>query len=65
MGANEQAWKAPLRLAGRHAALEPLSPAHADGSVRDTVAFSIIESEWPAVKRNLLDRLARGGRDHG
>jgi len=26
---------------------------HADGSVRDTVAFSIIESEWPAVKRNL------------
>ena len=30
---------------------------HADGSVRDTVAFSIIESEWPAVKRNLLYRL--------
>lgn len=30
---------------------------HADGSVRDTVAFSIIESEWPAVKRNLLHRL--------
>ncbi|HZX79271.1 GNAT family N-acetyltransferase [Lysobacter sp.] len=43
---------------------------HADGSVRDTVAFSIIESEWPAVKRNLLHRLERhdtgkgeGGRD--
>ena len=30
---------------------------HADGSVRDTVAFSIIESEWPAVKRNLQHRL--------
>lgn len=30
---------------------------HADGSVRDTVAFSIIESEWPAVKRNLRHRL--------
>ena len=30
---------------------------HADGSVRDTVAFSIIESEWPAVKRNLQYRL--------
>lgn len=30
---------------------------HADGSVRDTVAFSIIQSEWPAVKRNLLHRL--------
>lgn len=32
---------------------------HADGSVRDTVAFSIIQSEWPAVKRNLLHRLER------
>ncbi|MEO6138541.1 MAG: GNAT family N-acetyltransferase [Luteimonas sp.] len=31
---------------------------HADGSVRDTVVFSIIDSEWPAVKRNLLARLA-------
>lgn len=30
---------------------------HADGSVRDTVAFSIIESEWPAVKRNLRHRI--------
>jgi N-acetyltransferase len=35
---------------------------HADGSVRDTVAFSIIASEWPAVKRNLQCRLAAGGR---
>lgn len=30
---------------------------HADGSVRDTVAFSIVESEWPAVKRNLIHKL--------
>lgn len=30
---------------------------HADGSVRDTVAFSIIESEWPAVKRSLSFKL--------
>jgi len=32
---------------------------HADGSVRDTVAFSIIEPEWAAVKRNLIHRLER------
>ncbi|MDR0181481.1 GNAT family N-acetyltransferase [Lysobacter arvi] len=32
---------------------------HADGSVRDTVAFSILQSEWPAVKRNLQHRLER------
>ena len=28
-----------------------------DGSYRDTVVFSIIESEWPAVKQNLRFRL--------
>lgn len=31
----------------------------ADGSIRDTVVYSIIASEWPAVKNNLLSRLAR------
>ncbi len=34
---------------------------HADGSVRDTVVFSIIESEWPAVKRNLQHKLDQHG----
>jgi RimJ/RimL family protein N-acetyltransferase len=31
-----------------------------DGSYRDTVVFSIIASEWPAVKRNLEYLLDRG-----
>lgn len=31
---------------------------HADGSIRDTVVFSIIESEWPAAKRHLQYKLA-------
>ena len=31
----------------------------ADGSYRDTVVFSIIESEWPAVKRHLRFQLER------
>ena len=30
-----------------------------DGSYRDTVVFSIIESEWPAVKRHLMFQLER------
>lgn len=30
---------------------------HSDGSPRDTVVFSIIDGEWPAVKRNLLHKL--------
>lgn len=29
----------------------------ADGSLRDTVVYSIIAPEWPAVKRNLQSRL--------
>lgn len=28
-----------------------------DGSIRDTVIFSVIDSEWPAVKAGLLARL--------
>jgi RimJ/RimL family protein N-acetyltransferase len=30
---------------------------HADGTPRDTVIFSIIDSEWQGVKRNLLFKL--------
>ena len=28
-----------------------------DGTVRDTVVYSIIEAEWPSVKQNLLHRM--------
>lgn len=30
-----------------------------DGSVRDSVVYSILGSEWPTVKRHLITRLAR------
>src|SRR5205809_626441 len=36
-----------------------------DGSYRDTVMFSIIESEWPAVKARLEQRLATLARAAG
>lgn len=29
-----------------------------DGSIRDTVVYSILEHEWPAVKNNLMNKLA-------
>jgi len=32
-----------------------------DGSLRDTVVFSITDSEWPAVRAGLRHRLGRGG----
>ena len=34
---------------------------YADGSLRDTVAFSIIAQEWAAVRRHLDFKLAEGG----
>jgi len=34
-----------------------------DGSVRDTVMYSILATEWPDVKRHLSTRLARHGSD--
>ena len=33
--------------------------ARRDGTVRDTVMFSILAAEWPDVKRHLVTRLAR------
>ena len=38
---------------------------HADGTPRDTVVFSIIDSEWPAVKSHLQYKLEQGNRIHG
>lgn len=36
--------------------------ARRDGTVRDTVMYSILASEWPDVKRHLATRLSRAGR---
>jgi N-acetyltransferase len=35
--------------------------ARPDGSVRDTVMYSILAAEWPGVRRHLQWRLARNG----
>lgn len=37
--------------------------ARRDGSVRDTVMYSILRAEWADVQRHLLTRLARAGGD--
>jgi len=39
--------------------------ARRDGTVRDSVMFSILLGEWPDVKRHLLSRLARHGTGTG
>lgn len=32
-----------------------------DGSIRDTVVYSILQHEWPAVKNNLMNKLVLDG----
>ena len=42
----------------RHSALRR------DGSVRDTVMYSILRDEWPAIKSQLHDRIGRDSEHH-
>ena len=58
---NQASRNAIARLGARQDGILRSHRRHADGSVRDTVAFSIIESEWPAVKRNLDHKLQNHG----
>jgi len=55
---NQASRTAIARLGAKQDGVLRSHKRHADGSVRDTVVFSIIASEWPAVKRNLIARLA-------
>jgi RimJ/RimL family protein N-acetyltransferase len=51
------------RLGAREEGILRQHLRHRDGTLRDTVCFSIIDSEWPAVKAGLqakLDAHARG-----
>ena len=32
-----------------------------DGSIRDTVVFSVLDSEWPNVRAGLESRIAKRG----
>jgi len=58
---NQRSRTAILRIGAKQDGVLRNHKLMADGSYRDTVVFSIIASEWPAVKRNLqfmLDRSA-------
>lgn len=54
---NRRSREAIARLGARQDGVLRNHRRHADGSPRDTVVFSIVDGEWPAVKRNLLERL--------
>jgi RimJ/RimL family protein N-acetyltransferase len=56
---NQQSRAAIARLGAKQDGVLRNHQRMADGSLRDTVVFSIIESEWPAVKRHLQYKLDR------
>jgi RimJ/RimL family protein N-acetyltransferase len=57
---NQRSRTAIARLGAKQDGVLRNHKLMADGSYRDTVVFSIIASEWPAVKRNLQFMLDRG-----
>lgn len=56
---NEASRAAILRLGAKQDGVLRNHMRHNDGSVRDSVVFSILDCEWPAAKSNLLAKLER------
>jgi len=51
---NIRSQKAVTKIGGVKEAILRKHGLHADGTVRDTVVFSIIDDEWPDTKKRLL-----------
>ena len=60
---NHRSRTAIARLGARQDGVMRNHRRHADGTVRDSVIFSILDTEWPAVRSNLLARLAHHEQD--
>lgn len=58
---NHQSRAAIARLGAKQDGVLRAHRIMADGSLRDTVVFSITAPEWPAVRSHLQYKLARGG----
>lgn len=56
---NRQSREAILRLGAKQDGIMRNHMIMANGTYRDTVVFSVIEPEWPAVRSNLLHKLGR------
>jgi N-acetyltransferase len=56
---NQQSRAAIARLGAKQDGVLRNHQIAPDGSLRDTVVFSIVASEWPAVKKQLNHQLAR------
>jgi RimJ/RimL family protein N-acetyltransferase len=58
---NQQSRTAITRLGAKQDGVLRNHRRLPDGSLRDTVVFSILDTEWPAVRNGLRYRLARAG----
>lgn len=56
---NFQSRKAILRLGAKQDGILRNHMIMPDGTYRDTVVYSILESEWPAIKQHLQSKLQR------
>jgi RimJ/RimL family protein N-acetyltransferase len=54
---NHASRAAIARLGAKQDGVLRNAKRHSDGSLRDTVVFSILDTEWPAVRRHLQARL--------
>ena len=55
---NTRSQRAIARLGARYEGTLRRHQRRADGTVRDTVVFSVLAEEWPEVRQGLLARLA-------
>lgn len=58
-GLNHASQQAIERLGARHEGVLRAHRRRADGSVRDTVCYSILADEWPSIAQALSERLQR------
>ena len=56
---NERSRNAIMRLGARFDGVLRAARPASDGTIRDTAAFSILESEWPAIRAKLQARLTQ------
>lgn len=57
---NERSRQAILRLGATEEGTLRQHMVTSEGRIRDTVYFSVVASEWPAVEARLVERLAAG-----
>lgn len=58
---NQQSQRAILRIGAVYEGCLRRSRVLPDGFVRDTMCYSVVDNEWPAVKRRLEEMLAARG----